>query len=266
MVHKTRFKAFWLTFLVLLVCLYTPVFGVPPVTSVQQFTEGYVIKVPQDNILKVGQDYDFEFHIYNISNGIPILDANCTFHLYNNTGKHLYTESIEIVNHTFDYGFFVDGGNFTLIGDYYYNIQCESLSDPLGGFSSSSLMVTGNGKDRPEGIVIILFCSIFLIILGGLLLQLILNLGHLASLDLDVIDLAKSMGLYFMLLGAYQLSIYYLGNLNIESLMLIFILVGGFTHIIIPIIGFLFSITIGSLKKKKADFGTKRIYKRTKIG
>jgi hypothetical protein len=42
--------------------------------------------------------------------------------------------------------------------------------------------------------------------------------------------------------------------------------VGGFTHIIVPLIGFFLSITIGSLKKKQIDFGTKRIYRRQKIG
>ena len=126
--------------------------------------------------------------------------------------------------------------------------------------------VTDNGKIAPSENVVIFFAIAFLLVLGFGLYQLILSLGHFASLDLDVVDLAKTIGVYFALLGLYQLSIYYLGNPNIKSFLLIAIRIGGFTHLIIPLIGFLISVTIGSLKKKKANWGTNRIYKRSKIG
>jgi hypothetical protein len=126
--------------------------------------------------------------------------------------------------------------------------------------------ITGNGKPTPNRSVIVLFSLAFLIVVGFALFEFILSIGHLASLDLDVVDLAKSMGIYFVLIALYVLGLFYLGNPQIDSLLLIFIKVGGFTHIIIPLTGFLISITVGSLKKKKVDFGVKRIYRRQKIG
>lgn len=154
--------------------------------------------------------------------------------------------------------------NFTEVGLYKVQMFCI---DGAYSFSDEGFYnITGNGKEAPDGIVIVLFSVLFLIIIGFALFQLILSIGHFASLDLDVVDLAKTMGLYFAVLGLYQLSLFYLGNLILENWLVLFIRIGAFTHIIFPLIGFLISITIGSLKKKKIEFGTNRIYRRSKIG
>ena len=122
-----------------------------PAPDPQQFSEGYDIRIPQDNILKAGQGYEFEFHVYNISNGVAIIsDLNCSFHLYNSTGKHIYEAFDATVSHDFDFGFWVDGGNFTKADNYYYNIYCWSPADQkttavLGGHSQSIIYVTPTG-------------------------------------------------------------------------------------------------------------------------
>jgi len=153
---------------------------------------------------------------------------------------------------------------FTELGLYKVQMFC---TDGTYSYSNEGYYdITGNGKEQPEGSVIVLFSLIFLVIVGFLLYSLILSLGHFASLDLDVIDLAKSMGIYFVLVAFYYLNGFYMGNVAIDSLLLILIRVGGFTHIFIPLIGFLISITIGSLKKKKIDFGVNRIYRRQRVG
>lgn len=157
-------------------------------------------------------------------------------------------------------GAFTYTTTFTELGLYKVQMFCWD-----GAYSYSGegyYQITGNGKDNPEGIVIVLFSLIFLIVLGGMLYQFILCFGHFASLDLDIVDLAKTMGLYFALLGLYFLSLYYLGNQTVEKFLLLGIQIGGFTHVIIPLVGFLISITIGSLKKKKIDFGVKRLYRK----
>jgi len=154
--------------------------------------------------------------------------------------------------------------NFPITGLYKVRSFCY---DGTYSYSNEGYYdVTGNGKSAPDGIVIVLFSIILIILMGAFLVQLILSLGHFASLDLDVMDLAKTMGVYFALLGVYMLSISYVGNPMIEDWLLIFIRVGGFTHLIVPIIGFMLSITVGSLRKKKIDFGTRRVLKRQKIG
>lgn len=153
--------------------------------------------------------------------------------------------------------------NFTEVGTYKVQMFCY---DPPYSFSDEGFYtITSNGKAEPEGIVIVLFSIVFLIVIGFMLYQFILCFGHFASLDLDVVDLAKTMGIYFALLGLYFLSIFYLGNQTIEGFLLLGIQIGGFTHIIIPLVGFLISITIGSLKRKKMDLGTKRILRRQRV-
>ena len=204
MIKTKPYKALCLTFLLLLVVLYTPVSAVPPVTKVQQFSEGYVIKIPQDNVLKVAQDYDFEFHVYNISNGVPIVtNTNCSLHIYNSSGKHIYEGYTTALTHDFDYGFFIDGANFTVAGVYYYNILCFSPQQQkdgalLGGYDASVLYVT------PTGIT---FNSVLnnpiLLILGILALVLVLFgalkgipwLGFIGSVLFILI------GLYTMIYG-----------------------------------------------------------------
>jgi hypothetical protein len=153
---------------------------------------------------------------------------------------------------------------FTELGIYKTQMFCY---DGTYSFSNEGFYeITGNGNEKPEGIVIVLFSIIFLVIFGFMLYEMILCFGHFASLDLDVIDLAKIWGTYFALLGVYLISITYLGNPMIEDWILLFIKIGAFTHLLIPMTGFFISITVGSLRKKKVDFGTRRILRRQKIG
>lgn len=112
--------------------------------STQQFTTGYSIKFPPTDIIKFGLPYTFNFHVYNISNGMPITDAQCFFHLYNSTGNHLLTLSQSTVDHQFDYEFKVLAGNFT-IGMMSYVAQCNNSAQGLGGFVEMPFEVTTSG-------------------------------------------------------------------------------------------------------------------------
>jgi hypothetical protein len=150
--------------------------------------------------------------------------------------------------------------NFTEQGLYKIQMFCY---DGTYSFANEGFYDTGK---NPEGIVIILFSFAFLITAGFLLYETIVCFGHLASLDLDVIDLAKTMGVYFAVIALYILSQTYFGNITFENYLLLLIKIGGFTNVIIPITGFLLSITVGSLKKKKVDFGTRRILRRNVAG
>lgn len=118
--------------------------AVPPITTIQQFTEGYTVQIPQDNILKVGQDYNFEFHVFNISNGVPkISGISCDFHLFDSFGNHKFTGTDSTVDIYRDYSFNLTRGNFSSAENIYYFIRCNSSS--LGGFAESILYITDSG-------------------------------------------------------------------------------------------------------------------------
>lgn len=119
--------------------------AVPPVQTTVTGDNSFTLKYPADTILKQNQDYRFEFHVYNTSDGLPITSGiNCYFHLFNSSGKHL----IELESSSpdlFDYSFDVDGGNFSEVGDYCYVAQCNSSTQ--GGYVSVPFSVTKTGED-----------------------------------------------------------------------------------------------------------------------
>lgn len=146
--------------------------AVPPF-SPQAFSEGYDIKIPMDNVIKINNDYEFAFHVYNISNGMPVTDAGCYLHLYDSTGGHLFDGYTTVTGHIFDYEFEIDAGNFTTATTYYYNIQCNTSA--LGGYHSAPLFVNNSGTLSSSdssiifliGILIIIFFAYFFLKIGN---------------------------------------------------------------------------------------------------
>ena len=216
--------------------------------------------VAETEIYKRNELIDLKFTC-TLNNAIPsaLTEYNITISYPNGTTFLNNVATTARGNGAFNYT-----TNFTELGTYKVLMFCYDGTYSYSG--TGDYEITNNGNDAPEGIVIVLFSIIFLIIVGFLLYSLILSIGHLASLDLDVVDLAKSFGIYFVFLGFYILSRTYMGNPDVERFTLLFIQIGGFTHLIFPIIAFVLSITIGGLKKKKVEFGINRIYRRQKIG
>jgi len=140
--------------------------------------------------------------------------------------------------------------NTALLGVYDYN-----YFDDLGNTFNNNLEVTGNGKPTPSGIVIVMFSCLFLLIVLFLVYIMIYSMGHLIRLDFDFLDLAYNLGLYFSILALYMLSLFYLGNPQIEDFLLLLIQICAWTNVFIPFIALVLSITIGSMVKKKLNFG-----------
>lgn len=159
------------------------VMSAPPVSTIQQFSEGYVIKYPIDETLKQYQDYEFNFHVFNISNGLPITaKITCYFHLYNSTGKHQLIMTEDTPVEVFDYSFNVTGGNFTEIGVYSYILQCDGVTGQggtiLGGFIEVGFSVTTTGKEITQQEATIYFLvTIFAFLIFGILVWLFLNIN-----------------------------------------------------------------------------------------
>ena len=141
------------------------------------FTTGYEIKFPAQQILQQNQDYDFHFHVFNISTGHPVTQAEgvaCFFHLYNSSGNHLLrlNASYDPSNVPNEWEVKVKGGNFSKIGMMSYLIQCNS--DTLGGFDSVGFDVTPNGKEFTTGnaiaylgFLLLTLITLFLTLLGA---------------------------------------------------------------------------------------------------
>jgi len=216
--------------------------AVPPVTEVQQFTEGYQIKVPATVTLKQFQDYEFEFHVHNISNGVAIVDKTiCYFHLYNSSGRHQWEATDATVSHDFDYSFLVDGGNFSELGDgYYYNIYCASPQQApieLAGHENILLQVTPNGNPLDVAHALLFFFILGLV--GVFLFFSLSGVKNSTSGAVMIAYICLSYILIYALIGiCYLITHDYLwANLIIENILYIvwFIMGIGFLPFVIVI-------------------------------
>ena len=107
------------------------------------------IQYPPLITIKQGEDYEFQFHVFNKSNGLSVNNATtfCKFHLYNNTGYELVDEDLIMASNLIDYQIIIKGGNFSN-GYYSYIVQCNSSI--LGGFDSVPFEVTSTGTKLTE--------------------------------------------------------------------------------------------------------------------
>jgi len=105
---------------------------------------GIDVRAPLVDVIKAGQDYDFDVHAYNITNGVYITSGlTCYMHLYSNNGTNLAVLNDSAVDSNgFDYDFLVKGANFTQ-GNYFVNFQCNSTAQ--GGASTIQFLVTATG-------------------------------------------------------------------------------------------------------------------------
>lgn len=140
--------------------------------SAQPFTNGYEIKIPQQQTLKQNQEYTFNFNVLNISNGVPIDNSStdCFFHLDNSSGNHILkiNLSYEPSNVFNEWKIEVNGNNFSEIGKYSYIIQCNSETNQLGGSESVGIEITSTGENLglASGIIILGQISVMFLFFG----------------------------------------------------------------------------------------------------
>lgn len=140
------------------------VLSAPPVTTINTIDRGFIIKYPGTESYAKNQTITFNFHVINITDGLPITSGiTCYFHLYNQSGNHIYTlHNIATLDYSFDYQAKVLGSNFTKTGHYSYAFQCNSTS--LGGFIENAIEVTQYGEIPTTSKAIIFFCLVAIIL------------------------------------------------------------------------------------------------------
>jgi hypothetical protein len=118
---------------------------------------------------------------------------------------------------------------------------------------SYNFEVTGNGSSNADGVIIMLFALIFIITAGLICWLAITSLGHLLSLDYDILDFAKSFGIYVVIIVLYYLEQFYVGNPVMDSWLLMLVSWGWIFFIMIPAVALILSLTVGTLNKKKMN-------------
>ena len=157
-------KLFGLIFLALFMISF--VSAVPPTAT----TEGWIIRsaIPNVFMKQDGVEYDFHAHVFDGTTGNPIINTcNCTLHVYDNDGTHLFEGYDDTASHDFDYSWKIGEGNFSLGVEYPYIMQCNGTyaTDDEGGFYSASFKASYNGVEVSEGQSIIYIGLLIVLIL-----------------------------------------------------------------------------------------------------
>ena len=134
-------------------------------------------------------------------------------------------------------------GEYIVSGDH-------NLDGEIGSWNAN-FESTKNGKASPEGIVIIFFSILFIIIVIGMLSLLMNSIFHFISIDFDARDLTYNISAYFGLWVIYILGIEYLENAFVNDFLLFLIQMGSVTTVILPII--MFAVTFIKSNMKKGD-------------
>ena len=142
----------------------------PPVTQVQQFSEGYVIEPSPLQVVKQNTPYQMNFFIYNVSTGREISNTStsCLFYLANSSGIVKTFSKVDYFNDG-HWGILLDSKNFSTLGFHPYGIKCNSSM--LGGAYVNYFQVTTTGQLLELKTVILVIClliiSIIIFLIGS---------------------------------------------------------------------------------------------------
>ena len=239
--------------IIVLVSSTSLVNAVAPVTDVSiNLNDGLNIDFPKFEVIEQGKNFTFHFHVFNITNGIRFDNStvNCSFELYNAGGE----EQLEIDDLEYESGdwiIIVTGNNFTEVGSYAYLVECHT--DSLGGFISFPFEVTTNGNPVPDGITIIFFSLLFIVIIVGMLSVLLYTIFQFIALSFNAKDLIVNVSIYLGLFATYILGIEYLGNAFVNDFLLFLLEAGAVTTVFLPIMAFTVSFIKERMENVKGD-------------
>jgi len=156
-----------------LVIIFTNVVGaVPPVTTVQEFSEGLIIITSPQQYIKQNTQFTVNFWVYNISNGghIDNTTVNCSFYLADAEGDLLVNGAVDFNENDY-WDFVIGGGNFSEIGEHDWGIDCHNTL--LGGATTGAYIINSIGVELDEsdsiiylGLLAILIFTLFALFFG----------------------------------------------------------------------------------------------------
>lgn len=166
--NKTTILLFAMIFLFAILPLVS---SAPPFVSTNTQGGCQIVPLIRDT-LKQNADFDFNFHVINQSNGYPLSNSSisCVFHLYNQTGDHVFFENLknDPISEHFVINEFVariNGTNFSKVGNYAYQVQCNGTATVGGCAEKGLFIVTPSGIEATTGRALIDMGLLFVLLL-----------------------------------------------------------------------------------------------------
>ena len=135
--------------------------------------DGLQLEYPILEWVQTNTELEISVHVYNLEDGVAeVTGVNCTLHVYNETGNHIYTNWTTEVDHLFDYEFEISSSLITEPGKYALGVYCVCdvcgfEGSELGGFFFESFYANDEGEPKSqEGLGFLAILIMIPIILG----------------------------------------------------------------------------------------------------
>lgn len=121
------------------------------------------------------------------------------------------------------------------------------------GYDNFYFKVTYHGKEEPVGFTQIIFILFFIIVLAITLVSIIFLVQHLEQMDFDMWDLLIMFGIYFANFSLKYFNMQYMGSFIIDNFSDMFISIGSVTHIILPVVLFIWCFIRRRMEQKEEN-------------
>jgi|1_EtaG_2_1085319.scaffolds.fasta_scaffold00916_11 hypothetical protein len=238
-------RFFFISIILLILLSISPVIA-PSQININT-ADGLSIDYPKFEQIEIGTNYNLSIDIFNISNGMPIINAGCNIHIHNQTGGEVVKDSIDYISGS-EYRAYLTLSS-EQIGEYAYHINCNNTD--LGGFASGTIHITGNGEPPAKDNLQIFIYLFFGFTIVALLTTLILTLAKLALADETLYGVITTWSVYLMLIFSNHLGSSYLLDPFVMSITNNLLGAFAFTHGVLPLVSLIITMFIKSTKKKK---------------
>lgn len=201
------------------------------------------LSYPKYQYVALNQDFDLHLHVINSTSIMKNTSTTCFIHLYNITGGHICENWLDFDTNKLEWELTIDKGNFTTRGVHAYILLCNSTSNEVG-FASGNFIVNTNGVAPPENNVFVFFALGFIIVVASMTGLFLYTLGLFVEEDFTMKHLIYNLSAYFAIFAFYILEQEYFRYSLINTILLVFLSVGGITNVIFPIVVFFISLTL----------------------
>lgn len=175
--------------------------------------------------------------------------SNCTYtnisSIISPNGTIIESDLIMSTVNSIEYNYTFCASNES--GDY--TVNGYSNPDGIRTVWANDFKITLNGNPEPEGITIVFFSIIYVILLCLYVGVLMYTVFHFVMMDFDAKDLILNVCLYLSTFALYILGSNFFGNEFFDTMMLWMISVGSITTMIVPISAFIVSYFKGGIDK-----------------
>lgn len=216
----------------------------------------YVVEIIQWSAAKMNQDFYIWFRI-NDDKGKVIATGgtvNCSAYMWQPDTLTQFAlvgnSKMDVVSPT-ALRAKINSSFLNVSGEYTISVNCEDAT--FGGWVKAKVPITYNGKIVPDGITLVFFLALFLVIVSGMLSLLLFTILHFINLDFSMKHLTINLSSYFGIFAFYILQKEYLGNKFVDDFLLFLIDVGAVTTVVLPIIAFFVVFIKERMENKKMD-------------